>query len=164
MTVELTLFRLEGSAEEAIAQLAGELRLDEESGRRERETWYDTFDWELANRGWRLRRRQISGHDELVLGEAHSAIAAATQQLEASEIARGELPPGPVQEEVLPMAGLRRILPQVSVDRRVRRWRVLAGEDKTVVRIELWEGSVKDLGAGGARPDDDGGAQRGDHP
>lgn len=143
------LYLVEGSAAEVLDRVAASLRLAPGEARRERETYFDTFDWDLAERGWSLARSEREGREHLVL-EGPEGGPWSTEVVQPGDPAR--LPEGALAAAVRPVAGLRHLLPQVEVLRRVRTWRVLDGEDKTVVRLELHEGSARDLAAGGARP------------
>ena len=110
---------------------------------RVRRTWLDTFDWRLYRAGLTLQHVITQagpiprGIGELVLtgtGGQRLTVPAGLARWPALPEA---LPPGPLRERVAAVAGLRALLPTVSVISQVREVRLRNEDDKTVVRISI---------------------------
>jgi CHAD domain-containing protein len=95
---------------------------------RVRRTWLDTFDWQLYRAGLTLQHvitqagRKPRGAGELVL------TGTGGQRLTV---------PGPLRDRVAAVAGLRALLPTVSLISQVREVRLRNEDDKTVARISI---------------------------
>ena len=103
-------------------------------------TYLDTFDWRLHRAGLRLRleRSPTAGPGERVELQLSSATEPAAHLVVASPPAfADELPPGRLREQLLPVAGVRRLLPVVTVERRSEVLPVLDLRAKTVLRLAL---------------------------
>jgi CHAD domain-containing protein len=103
-------------------------------------TWLDTFDWRLHRAGLTLQHvstRGTRGTDELVLTGRGGQRLTAPARLARWPSLAAALPPGPLRDRVAAAAGLRALLPTVSVISQVREVRLRNEDDKTVVRILL---------------------------
>ena len=116
--------------------------VDEDRGvTRVRRTWLDTFDWRLYRAGLTLQHTGPRGHGELVLtGTAGLQLTA--RFADPARPARwpcppGALPRGPLRDQVAAVAGLRALLPVVTVVSQVHEVRLLNADDKTVTRIAV---------------------------
>ena len=54
-----------------------------------------------------------------------------------------ELPSGPLRESIEPVLGIRALLPQIQIESRLQTLRLLNGDEKTVLRIQLESGSCQ---------------------
>jgi hypothetical protein len=105
-----------------------------------RRMWLDTFDWRLYRAGLTLQHVSERGTGELVLtGTGGQRLTAQTAPGARSRwpCPPGDLPPGPLRDRVAAVAGLRALLPAVSVISQVREVRLRNADDKTVARIFL---------------------------
>jgi CHAD domain-containing protein len=127
----------EMTLERAAETLKSEFVVDDDNRRETDRTFYDTFDGLLH-----AERLELVHEDgRLVLVETWSGreragvvTPAPTQALPATQ-----LPPGPLQEALEGVCGVRALLPLVRVRSRLRALRVLDDERKTVVRMTLEE-------------------------
>ncbi len=113
------------------------VKLDRQATRLRR-TWLDTFDWSLYRAGLTLQYvsgRGTRGTGELVLTGRGGQRLTAPTRLARWPCLPGALPPGPLRDLVADLAGLRALLPVVSVISRVREVRLRNADDKTVARI-----------------------------
>ncbi len=105
--------------------------------KRIRRIWLDTFDWRLYRAGLTLQYVGGSGPGELVLtGGGGQQLTARAQQARWPCLPGG-LPPGPLRDRVAALAGLRALLPRVSVVSQVSELRLLNEDEKTVARIAV---------------------------
>ena len=105
--------------------------------KRIRRTWLDTFDWRLYRAGLTLQYVGGSGPGELVLtGGGGQQLTARARQARWPCLSGG-LPPGPLRDRVAAVAGLRALLPRVSVVSQVSELWLLNEDDKTVARIAV---------------------------
>jgi len=103
--------------------------------KRIRRIWLDTFDWRLYRAGLTLQYVGGSGPGELVLtGGGGQQLTAHARQARWPCLPGG-LPPGPLRDRVAAVAGLRALLPRVSVVSQVSELRLLNEDEKTVARI-----------------------------
>jgi CHAD domain-containing protein len=106
--------------------------------------FHDTFDWMVFFAGGAVEecidgtRRQITWRD--LRGERPPL----DQELDADPGFGAELQSGPVTERLLPVIGIRRLLPLLDVQSRVQTLRVLNEDEKTVVRLEVEENRFDD--------------------
>ena len=103
-----------------------------------RRMWLDTFDWRLYRAGLTLQHVSERGTGELVLtGTGGQRLTAQTLPGARTRwpCPPGDLPPGPLRDRVAAVAGLRALLPAVSVISQVREVRLRNADDKTVARI-----------------------------
>ncbi|MBK1644666.1 hypothetical protein CKO25_08380 [Thiocapsa imhoffii] len=117
---------------------------------------YDTFDWALYRDGLSLAVRTDAESaaalpDQLVLRSLDAASrpivqARAQGQRDALDFA-ARLPPGPVREHLLKLSPIRRLLPLVTIQRRVTNSRIEPDEGQGLLRVAIEERSV--LGPGG---------------
>jgi CHAD domain-containing protein len=123
-----------------------------EARRLERQVWLDTFDWRLHSAGLVLRQRNLangraarsagangSGRPgELVLTTAAGdQVASASLMAPRWPALLGAIPPGPLRDQLGPVAGVRALLPLARADGTLTLLRVLDGEQKTIARIRL---------------------------
>jgi hypothetical protein len=112
-------------------------------------TWLDTFDWRLYRAGLTLQHVSTPGPRgtrELVLTDRGGQRLTAPAGLARWPSLAGALPPGPLRDRVAAVAGLRALLPTVSVISQVREVRLRNADDKTVARIFLDAMSSRALG------------------
>ncbi len=104
-------------------------------------TWLDTFDWRLYRAGLTLQHvsppgpQGTRGTGELVLTGTGGQRLTAPGRLARGPSLPGALPPGPLRDRVAAVAGIRALLPTVSVTSQVREVRLRNADDKTVARI-----------------------------
>ena len=104
-------------------------------------TWLDTFDWRLYRAGLTLQHvsplgpQATRGTGELVLAGTGGQRLTAPGRLARGPSLPGALPPGPLRDRVAAVAGIRALLPTVSVTSRVHEVRLRNADDKTVARI-----------------------------
>jgi CHAD domain-containing protein len=125
----------------------------EETSRRTRQVWLDTFDWRLHAAG--LALRQVTGPPsaELVL------TSCAGEPLLTGTLPRAirwpgrlpVLPDGPLRDRLGPVAGVRALLPLARTEGTQTRLRVLDGELKTVARVTVESAALTQPGAGPGR-------------
>jgi len=142
-------FQLEGAfdPQSLVEALDGGWSLVEEPAARRRYECVDSFDWRLHAEGLALvlvrvgnqRRWELSGGDGSVLS------APATGGLPATLDA---LPPGALVEALGDILPPRALLVRAVVDTRVRRWRLLDAERKTVLRLAEETGTAVDPDGG----------------
>jgi CHAD domain-containing protein len=123
--------------EAAKAELFAHLRLCERAvGDRER-TYYDTFDGLLhaAGRYAVHERAELSIHCSAGEGD----VAGAPWATPPRRVLAIELDPGPLRDALLPIVGVRALLPRVHVRTTVTALDVVDDEDKTVARLTLEE-------------------------
>ncbi len=106
--------------------------------------YYDTFDWRLYQRGFRLATRPRHGLKMLRLESPECSLEAPMGNKSAPSFGP-RLPEGPLKELISPVVGVRRLLPLVRLDTRSRGVDILDGQEKTVARVQL-------LQAGAAPP------------
>jgi CHAD domain-containing protein len=142
---------------EVLTALAGHWRLAEEPARGLSRVFYDTFDWALFADGGVLERRAGQGGPgsgpELVWSpressesapESPSPSEALTQPAPTEPSFAAELPTGPLRSRILKVAGIRRLLPMMGVETRIRTLRALDDDDKTLWRAALDESRFRD--------------------
>jgi len=103
-----------------------------------RRTWLDTFDWRLYRAGLALQHVSSPGPrgtGELVLTGTGGQRLTAPGPLARGPSLPGALPPGPLRDRVAAVAGIRALLPTVSVTSQVREVRLRNADDKTIARI-----------------------------
>lgn len=105
--------------------------------KRVRRIWLDTFDWLLYRAGLTLQYVGGSGPGELVLTGGGGQQLTACARRARWPCLPGGLPPGPLRDRVAAVAGLRALLPRVSVVSQVSELRLLNEDEKTVARIAV---------------------------
>src|SRR6478752_6492140 len=100
-------------------------------------TRLDTFDGRLAAAGLRLEHDVVASHESLVLERADSSTVTAEGPLPRWPAFAEALPPGPVRDEMAPVAGIRALTVLSRDKRRVRRLELRNSDAKLVVRLEL---------------------------
>ncbi len=103
--------------------------------------YYDTFDWRLYQRGFRLATRPKQGSKMLRLESPGFSLEAPIRNRSAPSFGP-RLPEGPLKELVSPVVGVRRLLPLVRLDTRSRGVNILDGQEKTVARVQLLQAGV----------------------
>ena len=127
-----------------------------------RRTWLDTFDWRLYRSGLTLEQVSSRGMTQITLtGRDGEVIAAQQVSPRRSDAAGGPvkwpsllgaLPAGLLQEHLLPVVGVRALLPVARAVSRLSDKRVLNSDDKTVARVSLDRMSVTFPAAAAAPP------------
>lgn len=143
-------------APEILRTLARHWRLAEEPTRERLRVFYDTFDWALYADGGLLERRAdpADSSANLVLvwsplePQAPSTGEALTQKAPAEPGFAADLPEGAVKSRILRLAGIRRLLPLMRLETRVRSLRALDDDDKTLWRLSLEDGRFQDPASG----------------
>jgi CHAD domain-containing protein len=126
-----------------------------------RRTWLDTFDWRLYRAGLTLEQVSSRGLTQITLTGRDGEVIAAQQFSTPHTGAAGgpvkwpsllaALPDGPLHEHLLPVVGVRALLPVARAASRVHDRRVLNSDDKTVARVTVDRMSVT-FPAAGAPP------------
>ncbi|MCF7984151.1 MAG: CHAD domain-containing protein [Thiohalocapsa sp.] len=102
--------------------------------------WLDSFDWRLYAAGAALEEIGADTGRELVWHDLADGGASVVRQRIPEEPGFAQaMAPGPVRERLLPLLGIRRLLPLLDLDIGRRSLNVLDDEDKTVVRILIEE-------------------------
>ncbi|HEY2576365.1 MAG TPA: CHAD domain-containing protein [Streptosporangiaceae bacterium] len=146
-------FVIEGDARTLARRIATALEprfsIVQETRRRERQVWLDTFDWRLHSAGLVLRQLSMAnGHSasangarrpgELVLTTAGGEqVASAPLGAPRWPALLGAIPAGALRDRLDPVAGVRALLPLARAEGTMTLLRVLDGEHKTVARIWL---------------------------
>ncbi len=124
-----------------LAPLQERFQLGPESQHREQRTFFDTFDWRLHDAGLRLWLQAAKGRGA---GRTGNLLCCRRQdgeeiQLQLARVPdfAARLPEGPLRAVLLPIAGIRCLLPLVTLRRQVRQLPVLDLNEKTVVRMCL---------------------------
>jgi CHAD domain-containing protein len=127
-------------------------RIVQETRRRERQIWLDTFDWRLHSAGLVLRQLStmngrsarhagVTGSrtsDELILTtEAGEKVASAPLGASRWPALLDAVPAGVLRDRLEPVAGVRALLPLARAQGTMTVLRVLDGEHKTIARIWL---------------------------
>lgn len=116
----------------------------------------DTFDWRLHAAGLRLEWQEAEGAAQFVLRNAEGDLLARqpadpSQEVQSRRAGTGSsavaLPPGRVRDQVLPLLGLRSVIPMVAVDVDRHEYRRLNIDQKTVARVAVEEVQVVDAPA-----------------
>jgi len=125
-------------------ELATAFTVDEDRhAARLRRMWLDTFDWRLYRAGLTLQHVSTPGAPrtkepgELVLTGTGGQRLTAPIQRTRWPVLPGALPPGPLRDRIAAVAGLRALLPVVSVVSQVREVRLCNADDKTIARLWL---------------------------
>jgi CHAD domain-containing protein len=117
--------------------------------RQVRRTWLDTFDWRLYRAGLSLEQHSGRAGTQLVLtgrdGERLASLPAAGNgggaALSWPRLAAA-LPDGPLREALAPVVGIRALAPVARAVSRIRAYRALNGDTKTVARLTTDEMAV----------------------
>jgi CHAD domain-containing protein len=126
--------------------------LTEEPAARRRYECADSFDWRLRGEGLSLVLVRVGNQRRWELRSADGAVLSVSSA--GGLPARLEdLPSGPLVESLAEALPPRALLARAAVEARVRRWRLLDAEGKTVVRLVEEDGVA-------ARPEDGRGAVR----
>ena len=116
--------------------LTASLSAREERGHHERRVWLDTHDWRLFRAGLLLEHHVLSRRAWLVLSdlEEHriSRLPAGRAAISADSI-----PEGALRDRVLPLIGIRALLPRATASGPVKVLAVKDDEEKTVARVSL---------------------------
>jgi len=125
---------------------------DGDRARALRRTWLDTFDWRLYRSGLTLEQVSSRGLSQITLtgrdGEVIAAQAVSPRRSgDATGLVKwpsllGALPVGPLHEHLIPVVGVRALLPVARAVSRVHDQRVLNSDDKTVARVSVDRMSV----------------------
>jgi len=104
------------------------------SGRQE---FYDSFDWRLYEAGLVLFGDRTADHFKLHLQSLKTGLdIVAVATAEPPDFAC-ELPRGVLRDRLTPLLGERRLLPIVTLDRKIRMIDVLDEEEKVVAHVEI---------------------------
>jgi len=124
-----------------LALLGGDWTLAEEPAARRRYECADSFDWRLhaARLALVLVRVGNQRRWELTRADGGTLTAPAAQGLPAHLEA---LPPGAIADALADLLPPRALLARAVVDTRVRRWRLMDAEGKTVLRLVEEDGTV----------------------
>jgi len=121
-------------------------RIGEDESRHLRRRFYDTFDWSLYAAGSVLEE-QVEGHErQLIWRELFNDTPLVSRELDFEPGLASDLPPGEELQPLVPLVGIRRLLPIIEIHSRLLTWRLLNEDDKTVARLELVENSFEDKG------------------
>lgn len=106
-----------------------------------RTTWADTFDGRLAAAGLTLRADRTRDRQILRLRDAERKTLARVPGAELPQFA-DDAESSALREHLLPLSGIRRLLPLASRDGHRRGVRILDRETKTVTRLVIETGSL----------------------
>jgi len=137
------------SVDDVLAGLAGRWRLGEESAQPLLRTLLDTFDWAVYLDGGLLELREAGAARHLRWQDLTDA--GRDGELEIGGLVpgfAGDLAPGPVRDRVAAVSGVRRLLPQIVIDGRLRTLALENEDDKTVVRVQIETHRFRDPGSG----------------
>ncbi len=110
--------------------------------------FYDTFDWSLYNAGSVLEER-LEGHRRLFIWrDMHGKTTPVLWEMDRDLGFAADLPAGADLAPLTALLGIRRLLPLLDVHSQLQTWRLLNGDEKTVVRIELEQNRFEDKGRG----------------
>jgi CHAD domain-containing protein len=136
-------FQLESAFDPAqlLALLEGDWTLAEEPAARRRYECADTFDWRLHGEGLSLVLVRVGNQRRWELSRTDGAtlVVPALQGLPAEQ---ESLPPGALADALTEILPPRALLTRAVVDARVRRWRLVDAEGKTVLRLAEEEGTA----------------------
>jgi CHAD domain-containing protein len=110
----------------------------------ERRIWLDTWDWSLFRAGLLLEQRSGAGH-RLVLCAVDGTVLCQAPAPRRT-VSNATLPEGPIQDKVLPVLGIRALLPRLAAEGSTVALAVLDDVEKTVARVAV-EGPFTATGA-----------------
>lgn len=131
-------------------QLPAPLHLGSETSAAGARAFYDTFDWRLKRKGYRLAHED--GALRLFGSDGREAAAAPLKDA-AEAVWPTDLPEGSLREQLTPLCDIRVLLRTAEIEGRRRVVPVLDDEEKTVARIVIEEATLRDgPSAGDALP------------
>ncbi len=113
---------------------------------------YDSFDWRLYGAGLGLEMEKSRGVSRLLLRELMTGEVCGTLFLRELPGFAWEFPVGPCRERIAKSLEVRRLLPRVRTDSRVRVLRLFNEDEKTVVRVVLESSTCREPGSRRSRP------------
>ena len=129
------------SAADVVSRLADRFPTRRQGRRAAARTYLDTFDWRLYRDSGTVLSDARDGSC-LVRWERFDGRRLHRADLPAPPDFARDLPPGGFRDALKAIAGIRRLLPVVRIERRSERIAVLDGRDKTVVRMSLDSGTA----------------------
>lgn len=130
---------------EDIGTLAqGRWRVAEDTVEAFAQTFYDTFDWAIHCAGGVLDRRGGPPLPMLVWQDRDGDQAPLFQAAPTEPAFAADLHPGAVRARILKVAGIRRLLPVMTLELRVHTLRLRNEDDRTVVRLRVQEARFQD--------------------
>ncbi len=105
-----------------------------------RQSFYDTFDWRLYKKGLELCRENSSYH--ILAPDSSVPLTSVTCQRRGKPRFWWEFPAGPLREKLGSCLGARALLHLTTIQKRRRGVRILNGDHKTVLRVDLEEVQV----------------------
>jgi CHAD domain-containing protein len=102
-----------------------------------RRVFYDTFDWAIFHDGGALECRTQRSTRRLIRSDLDGASPPLSQSLAGEPGFASDLPLGPVRERILPICGIRRLLPRVEIESHVTVFRLVNDDAETLLRVEL---------------------------
>ncbi|MGR9106008.1 MAG: CHAD domain-containing protein [Gammaproteobacteria bacterium] len=109
-----------------------------------RRVFLDTFDWRLFGRGFLMVCDFLEGRFRTTCRTLDETQVLATLSSEQIPIFVRDLPKGKVQKRLEPILEMRALLPQVRLDVRQQRLKILKKHDKTVLRLTVETCTVED--------------------
>jgi len=155
MANQATEFLLSGThaASGVLSALKSEFQLETEPQKTISNIYYDSFDWRLYKAGTSLRRENEGKEKRLVWSNLDGSRPRETARLDGPMPRFAwDFPPGLTREGLTPLLEMRALLPQVEVKGRIRMFRLLDDQDKTVLRLALEEGESRWPGKAGYNP------------
>ena len=104
----------------------------------------DSFDWSLYLAGASVEERLGAGHHRLLWHDLRADSPPCEQSIDQEPGFACDLAEGPVRKQLMPVLGVRRLLPLLEVRERVQTLRLLNDDDKTVVRLQLEDNRFRD--------------------
>jgi CHAD domain-containing protein len=137
-----TSFRLpEGlGAEQLERKLASRFETAPSSERGETKTFHDSFDWRIHRSGGTYETNG-SGSSRVHLWRDAAGRVRQRLRHPGDPGFPADLPPGPLRDELAAVLSMRRLLPLVELNARVRTVAVLDGEEKTTARLRIESGA-----------------------
>jgi CHAD domain-containing protein len=121
------------------ALLVGPARIEAE-----RRVWLDTWDWSLFRAGLLLEQRSGAGHRLILSSLDGTPLCQAPAPRRT--LTKATLPEGPIRDKVLPLLGIRALLPRLAAEGSTAALAVLDEVEKTVARVAV-EGPFTATGA-----------------
>lgn len=138
------------TADDVVAALAAALPVAVDDRRpTRRRTFLDTFDWRVHGRGGVLELEEDDATTRLVWRAPDGDVRAAAPVATPPRFA-GDLPNGPLRDQLGPALDVRALLPVARVRTTTTVVRVLDDEEKTVVRVAVDRDVATGPGSGGA--------------
>jgi len=119
-------------------------RFDEEPPRTMTRTFFDDFEWSLYLAGASVEELQDGGRRVIVWRDLRGEDSNLEERMETAPGFARDLPPGALCERLVPVLGVRRLLPLVRVHTEAQMMHLLNDDGKTVARLVVEQNSSSD--------------------